>query len=105
MPDSSNKFNSERQLTRQDVQFFEDQGVEKVRIALRSTKTRRAMDGPLKYTLEKIEGSKLCGWEALRNMHDMIPAEGEVPCFQHPDGKPFTYPQFTKRFRQLLDEL
>ena len=85
-------FDPEKQLATKHVKLDEEK--KKVEITLHWLKTRRPMQDPITYPLHKIPGSKICPFEVIKAMFEMIERGPEEPCFVLKDGSPLTYAQF-----------
>ena len=92
------EYQSGKQLARQNLKFAHDY----VDVYIHWTKTRWPNEEPLVYPLSLIPGSALCPFTALRRMVEMIPAQGDVPCFMWENGCPITYYQFSKKLKGCL---
>ena len=74
-------------------------------ITLYWTKTIKAGERCLQVTMLEVEGSLLCPVKALKNMMQLVPADGNKPGICHFDGSPISYSTFNNFLKKKIREL
>ena len=74
-------------------------------ITLYWTKTIQAGERCLQFPMLEAEGSLLCPVNALKNMMQLVPADGNKPAFCHFDGAPISYSTFNYFLKKKTREL
>ena len=74
-------------------------------ITLYWTKTIQAGERCLQFPMFEAEGSLLCPVKALKNMMQLVPADGNKPAFCHFDGAPISYSTFNNFLKKKIREL
>ncbi len=98
---TSGKFDPDRQLCRSDVRL----GSKGLLVTFRWTKTIQFGQRKLQIPILSIPNSKLCPWQAYRNMVSITPALPSDPAFLVPRGSrlvPVTYDYFHKFLRSAI---
>ena len=101
VPDSTPKFDAGKQLTRNDIQFFEDHA----KVTLRWTKTRQSGNKPLSFALPCIQNSLLCPVTALKRLFALVPTDPSKSCFLRTNGTCYTYAMLQKKLSWISDKL
>ena len=101
VPDSVAKFDSSKQLCRNNVIVEEDF----LRVQIFWSKTIQFGQRKLDIPLVKIDNSPLCPYSAFIHMCSLVPASDNDPAFLLSDGiknTVLTYPKFQAKLKELL---
>lgn len=98
VPNTLNSFNAQKQLSRKNLLILP----QVVWVDIFWSKTLQFRREGLKFPLLQIKGSQLCPVKAISNMYKLLPATPDSPCFIHKSGQPWTYSQYQRKLKQLL---
>ena len=101
VPDSSLKFNKQKQLSRGRIELTGDLMV----VNFRWSKTNQFGNRVLKIPMVRNPQSSLCPVAAYDNMCKLVPASGDSPAFLYKDRKgltPITYSIFQRFIKDLI---
>ena len=100
VPDSSVKFDPEKQLKRGDLTFCDDH----VKVLLRWTKNNQFKQA-LRFALPRIPGSLLCPVDALVSLFTMVQGANHESVFKRSNGTVYTYRNLQSKLEEVSNIL